>query len=263
MNWFKRLCLFVFGISGILSLVALSLVWVGPWTPQARTLITENTYYFWALEILVCVSAAGLLLCVLMALFAPRNPKETIVATLDGGEITVTRSAIVSQTRHVIEADGACAPASIHVRVRKRGHVKVCAKVRPHLPIDIVQHGEVLHNELEQGLAKVCGDGVQQISLVFMDPEQQGTLSMYVDTEEDAEEQAPKAAASVDQEITVSMSSPAPVPVSEPEVALAPEPEPEPVPEPVPEPLQDTAELESFDTVESEPTPELDSEEEV
>jgi hypothetical protein len=75
MNWFKRLCLFVFGLSGLLSLAALSLVWVGPWTTQARSLITETRWYFIALEVLVCLSAVGLLACVLVSLFAPRNPK--------------------------------------------------------------------------------------------------------------------------------------------------------------------------------------------
>lgn len=255
MNWFKRLCLFVFGLSGILSLVALSLVWVGPWTTQARTLITENLYYFWALEILVCLSGVGLLCCVLVSLFAPRNPKETIVAQVEGGQITVTRTAIVTQTRHVIDADGACDAASVHVRVRKRGHVKVRAKVRPHLPIDVVQHGAVLHQELEQGLAKICGDSVQKIDLVFMEPEQQGTLSMYVESEEETQAAAQVEAAVPAQDITVSMSAPAPEPEPEPELEPEPEPEPEPLHEPEPAPafvaeheseeLEDTAELEA------------------
>ena len=181
MNWFRRLCLFVFGVCGILSLAALSLVWVGPWTSQARTLITENRWYFLALEIMVCVSAVGLLFCVLKALFTPRNPKESIVVILDGGQITITRHAIVSQVKHIVEADGACSPVSVRVRARKRGNIRVNARLRPHAPVDVVEYGQTLHRELEQGLAKVCGDSVRSIDLVFLNPEQRGEISAYVD----------------------------------------------------------------------------------
>ena len=183
MNWFKRLCLFVFGLSGVLSLAALCLVWVGPWTTQARTLITENYWYFVVLEVLVCISALGLLACMLIALFAPRNPKATVVAELDGGKITVTRTAIATQTRHIIEADGTCEPVSVNVKVRKRGHVQVHARVRPNLPLNVVERGAILHSELEQGLSKICGESVDKIGLAFTEPAQQGSLSTYVDTD--------------------------------------------------------------------------------
>lgn len=196
MNWFKRLCLFVFGLSGILSLVALSLVWVGPWTTQARTLITENRWYFIALEVLVCISALGLLWCVLKSLFAPRNPKQTVVADINGNKITVTRTAISSQTKHIIEADGSCAAVAIRVRVRRVGNVRVFARVRPHVPIDVVKQGEVLYGALEQGLAKVCGDSIKSIDLVFTEPEQQNNLPTYVETDD-----------SQGGEVTVQMSS--------------------------------------------------------
>lgn len=189
MNGFKRLCLFVFGLSGVLSLLALSLVWVGPWTTQARALITENSWYFLALEVLVCISGIGLLLCLLMSLFAPRNPKETVVTKASGGKITVTRTAVVSQTRHIVEADGACTATSVRVRMGKRGNVRVNVRAKPHLPIDVVEKGAVLHAELEQGLAKICGDCVRSIDIVFTEPEQQGTLSMYVDSEKEVSEE--------------------------------------------------------------------------
>ena len=196
MNWFRRLCLFVFGVCGILSLAALSLVWVGPWTTQARTLITENKWYFLALEVMVCVSGIGLLFCVLKALFTPRNPKESIVIILDGGQITITRHAIVSQVKHIVEADGACSAASVHVRARKRGNIRVNVRLRPHSPVDVVEYGQLLHKELEQGLAKVCGDSVRSIDLVFLNPEQRGEISAYVDekTADAARETVPEEA---------------------------------------------------------------------
>ncbi len=185
MNWLKRLCLFVFGLSGLLSLAALSLVWVGPWVSQARTLLLESQWYFLVLEVLVCVSALGLLACLLASLFSPRNPRETVVATVDGGNITVTRNAIVSQARHVIEADGNCIAASIRVRMRKRGHVRVFARVTPRRPIDVVAFGEELYARLSDGLAKVCGQSVQSIDVVFTDPQslEGGAVVARVDEE--------------------------------------------------------------------------------
>ncbi len=274
MNWFKRLCMFVFGLSGLLSLVALSLVWVGPWTTQARTLITENLYYFWALEAMVCIAAVGLLGCVLTSLFAPRNPKETIVAEVAGGKITVTRTAIAKQARHIVEADGTCVPVSVRVHARPRGRIKVFVRVKPHLPLDVVERGEILYAELGEGLAKVCGDSVQKISIVFTDPEQQGTLSTYVDTDNKADQGAEKDEAVSEtqtptvkstistRDIIVDMSS-ASAPKGNAPESPAPEPEPVSEPEPEPEPtaalepeLETTAELAA---AEPEPAIEPDS----
>lgn len=181
MAWYKRLFMFLFGLSGLLALAALSLVWVGPWTTQARSLILESQWYFIALEVLVCVTAVGCLICLLVSLFAPRNPRDTIVADVEGSKITVTRTAIVSQARHVIEADGTCSVSSVRVRMGKRGNVRVNVKVTPHLPVNVIDRGAVLHSELEQGLEKVCGDCVRSIGITFTEPEQSGTLSTYVD----------------------------------------------------------------------------------
>lgn len=209
MNWFKRLCLFLFGLSGLLSLAALSLVWVGPWTTQARSLIQENQWYFISLEVLVCVSAVGLALCVLVSLFSPRNPKETVVAQVSDGTITVTRTAVVTQTRHIVEADGTCAVSSVRVKMGKRGNVRVHVRVTPHLPVDVVQRGAILHDELTQGLAKICGDGVKSISIVFTQPEQQGTLSTYVDdAPEDAKAPTQPTGSTPAHDITIPMTSP-------------------------------------------------------
>ena len=167
MAWYKRLFMFLFGLSGLLALAALSLVWVGPWTTQARSLILESQWYFIALEVLVCVTAVGCLICLLVSLFAPRNPRDTIVADVEGSKITVTRTAIVSQARHVIEADGTCSVSSVRVRTGKRGNVRVNVKVTPHLPVNVIDRGAVLHSELEQGLEKVCGDCVRSIGITF------------------------------------------------------------------------------------------------
>lgn len=182
MGGFKRLCLFIFGVAGLCALVALSLTWVGPWTTQARSML-EIKWYFTALEVCVCISGIGLLACILAALFAPRAPKESVIAEVPGGQITVTRAAVVAQTRHVIEEDGTCEAASVHVRMQKRGRVKVNARVRPRRPVDVIEKGAELYADLEEGLAKVCGESVESIDIVFTEPDQFGEgLTTTVET---------------------------------------------------------------------------------
>ena len=201
MNWFKRLCLFVFALCGLLSLAALSLTWVGPWTSEARTLLLEVPWYFLTLEVLVCIAAVGLVACLAVSLFAPRNPRETIVADVNGSQITVTRAAIVSQAKHVVEADGTCIAHSIRVRVRKRGHVRVHVRVTPRHPVDVVACGEELYAKLGEGLAQVCGQSVQSIDVVFTEPENPDGGRGYGHTDYDSGGR---------MDVSVPMSTPAP-----------------------------------------------------
>lgn len=205
MNWFKRLCMFVFGLSGVLALAVLSLSWVGPWTATIRSLITENRLFFMALEVLVCVSAAGLLACVLVALFAPRNAREATVAEVQGGAITITRTAIVSQTKHIVEADGTCDAGSIRVRMRKNGNIRVHVRVVPHQPVDVIAQGEALYAALESGLAKVCGNSVKSIRIVFTEPVQAGSMSDFFGASAQDEASEPEQTPAAAHDIVVHM----------------------------------------------------------
>ena len=170
MGWFKRLCLIVFGLVGLCALAALCLPWVGPWTAEARALIADDTY-FNALAGAVGNTGAGLLFCLLRALFAPRNRKSVVISALDGGQITVTRTAIASQARHIVERDGTCLASATRVRAKKRGHVRVSVRVTPLHALNVVEKGAELHDELVSGLATICDDKLEEVSLDFTDPQ--------------------------------------------------------------------------------------------
>ena len=129
MGFFKRLCLFVFGLGGLLALAALVLPWFGPWTSEATALLGVDEYYV-AVEALVLVTALGCLICLLRSIFK-RNRKTVIVAKEGGDQITVTRDAIASQATHVIEEDGAYVAKRVSVWAKKRGHVRVAARWTP------------------------------------------------------------------------------------------------------------------------------------
>jgi hypothetical protein len=166
MGFFKRLCLFVFGLAGLLALTALVLPWFGPWTSEATALLGVDEYYI-AVEALVLVTALGCLICLLRSVFK-RNRKTVIVAKEGGDQITVTRDAIASQATHVIEEDGVYTAKRVSVWAKKRGHVRVAARVQPLMTVDTVAAGKDLHDRLVAGLTTVCGDNVDSVDLEFL-----------------------------------------------------------------------------------------------
>ena len=179
MGFFKRLCLFVFGLAGLLALAALVLPWFGPWTSEATALLGVDEYYV-AVEALVLVTALGCLICLLRSIFK-RNRKTVIVAKEGGDQITVTRDAIASQATHVIEEDGVYTAKRVSVWAKKRGHVRVAARVQPQMTVDTVAAGKDLHDRLVAGLTTVCGDNVDSVDLEFLNAAEYAPTSTPAD----------------------------------------------------------------------------------
>lgn len=170
MGGFKRFCMFIFSLSGLLCLAALALTWVGPWTDQASALMTVDEYFI-TLEVLFCITVLGLLVMLFRSIFS-RKVRTIEITTVDGGVISVSRDAIASQAKHIVEADGTCTASRVTVKAKKRGHVRVHVKVLPHESVDVVQKGSQLHEELATGLVAVCGDKLEDVSLEFVVPEE-------------------------------------------------------------------------------------------
>lgn len=207
MSVFKRLCAIVFVLADLAALAALALTWYGPWTSAASALFAVGEY---SLAVVAClaISAFGLLVLLLRALFSRRTVRTVEIATVDGGVISVTRDAIAAQASHIVEADGTCAAARVRVDAKARGHVRVHVRVLPHETVDVVAKGAELHEELIDGLAAVCGDKVEDVSLEFVEPESVTLASAQEDeagqTAPEAGQAAPAAPDST-SEITVSM----------------------------------------------------------
>lgn len=207
MSVFKRLCAIVFVLADLAALAALALTWYGPWTSAASALFAVGEY---SLAVVAClaISAFGLLVLLLRALFSRRTVRTVEIATVDGGVISVTRDAIAAQASHIVEADGTCAAARVRVDAKARGHVRVHVRVLPHETVDVVAKGAELHEELIDGLAAVCGDKVEDVSLEFVEPE---SVTLASAQEDEAGQvvpeagQAAPAAPDSTSEITVSM----------------------------------------------------------
>ena len=130
-----------------------------------RPLLGVDEYYM-AVEALVLVTALGCLVCLLRSIFK-RNRKVVIVSQQGGDQITVSRDAITSQATHVIEEDGTFKARRVRVWAKKRGHVRVYARVQPQMTVDTVRAGEELHDKLVAGLTTVCGENVDSVDLEF------------------------------------------------------------------------------------------------
>ena len=205
MRGLKRLCTVIFVLADLFVLAALFLTWYGPWTDAATALLYLEPY---ALAVLICmvVSGLGLLVFLVRAIFGGRRVRTVEVATVDGGVISVTRDAIAAQASHIVEADGTCLADRVRVDAKPRGHVRVHVRVLPRKTVDVVAKGAELHEELVEGLAAVCGDTVENVSLEFVEPEAV-TLAEQGEDEAAAERDAAPAPAPEDttSEITVSM----------------------------------------------------------
>ena len=207
MSVFKRLCAIVFVLADLAALAALALTWYGPWTSAASALFAVGEY---SLAVVAClaISAFGLLVLLLRALFSRRTVRTVEIATVDGGVISVTRDAIAAQASHIVEADGTCAAARVRVDAKARGHVRVHVRVLPHETVDVVAKGAELHEELIDGLAAVCGDKVEDVSLEFVEPESVTLASAQEDEAGQAASEAGQVAPATPDstsEITVSM----------------------------------------------------------
>ncbi len=207
MSGLKRLCMVVFVLACAFALAAFALTWFGPWTAEVSALFNLEPF---ALAVLACLaaSAAGLLVLLARALFSRRTVRTVEIATVDGGVISVTRDAIAAQASHIVEADGTCDAARVRVDAKARGHIRVHVRVLPHETVDVVAKGAELHEELMDGLAAVCGDKVEDVSLEFVEPESVTLAGGEDDGGEVVEKSAAKAPATdTTSEITVSMGS--------------------------------------------------------
>lgn len=169
MSGFKRLCMFVFGLAGMVCLAILVLPWYGIYQHGIATVLA-NPIGGTAALVLACITGLGLLVCLLGALFTPRNPHSVIVSVVDGDEVQVTRDAIRAQAVHTIERDGTLTARSVSVKAKKRGHVRVFCRIQPNNTVNVATLGAELHDRLMLGLAEICGDTVDSVTIEFVDP---------------------------------------------------------------------------------------------
>ena len=169
MGGLRRFALIIFSVAGVLCLAALALPWVGPYQSEAAALM-DNNYYYMAMLLVLGITAVGVVVTLLRALFTPRKRKDVVIDRAGGDRITVTTKAIQSQAVHAVEADGRFVAEKVRVDAKKRG-VQLNVRVRPRNTVNLAQEGRVLHDELAGNLMTICGDRVRRINLEFVEAE--------------------------------------------------------------------------------------------
>ena len=170
MNGLRRFCLIVFALAGALCLCALALPWIGPYQREA-TAMMDNDYYYIAVQVVLAITALGVVVALLRALLTPRKRKTVVVDKMGGDTITVTTAAIASQATHVVEGSGRFIAEKVRVNSKGRGNVSVDVRVRPRYTVDITDEGKRLHEDLAKGLAIICGERVRHLNLEFLEAE--------------------------------------------------------------------------------------------
>ena len=183
MNAFKRICLFVFGVAGIITLLALALPWFGPWTRGATSLMGVRWYYL-VVEAAMAITAVGVLVSLGRAIFTPSKSKTVVVTKQNGDEVTVTTAAISSQAAHIVEEDRDFFAERVTVLAKRRGHVRVFVRVRPAHAVNVTEEGPRLNARLEEGLAALCGKSIDRIVLEFVEPDSLDPKPDYLDVSE-------------------------------------------------------------------------------
>ncbi len=211
MGGFRRFVLFVFSLAGIACLAALALPWFGLFPDEIGVLESYDAYIV-AVEVCLAMTATWLLFELGRSLFSRRGNAVTVM-DIDGGTITVTRSAVASQASHIVEALGLGVAKDVDVSASKRGPVHVVVKVTPYESIDVTSEAPVLHEALATGLTAMCGERLGTIDVEFLEPQQASSLVVPADEaagEQDGASMAetPEAPAPDDTgDITIRMTS--------------------------------------------------------
>lgn len=204
MGGFRRFILFVFSLAGLFALAVLALPLFGIGTVELAVLMSYE-WFLLAFEVCLAMLAAWLVFGLLRSLFSRRRQESISVMDIDGGTITVTRSAVASQASHIVEALELGVAKDVDVSSAKRGSVSVDVRVTPYESIDVVSEAPVLHEALVTGLSAMCGERLGEVNVEFLEPQHASSLVEVAEEGDDAEDDVPSAADSTG-DITIPMN---------------------------------------------------------
>lgn len=207
MGGFRRFILFVFSLAGIACLAALALPWFGLF-PDEIAMLEGYDWYVTAVEVCLGMTAAWLVFELLRSLLSRKRRDAISVMDVDGGAITVTKSAVASQAGHIVEALGVGEARSVDVSASRSGVVRVDVKVTPFESIDVTDEAPTLHEGLVAGLSAMVGEHLGAVNVEFLEPQHASSLVTLEEDEENDEENAPAQGSGADDtgDITIPMN---------------------------------------------------------
>lgn len=207
MGGFRRFILFVFSLAGIACLAALALPWFGLF-PDEIAMLEGYDWYVMAVEVCLGMTAAWLVFELLRSLLSRKRRDAISVMDVDGGAITVTKSAVASQAGHIVEALGVGEAHTVDVSASRSGVVRVDVKVTPFESIDVTDEAPTLHEGLVAGLSAMVGEHLGAVNVEFLEPQHASSLVTLEEDEENDEENAPAQGSGADDtgDITIPMN---------------------------------------------------------
>lgn len=207
MGGFRRFILFVFSLAGIACLAALALPWFGLF-PDEIAMLEGYDWYVMAVEVCLGMTAAWLVFELLRSLLSRKRREAISVMDVDGGAITVTKSAVASQAGHIVEALGVGEARSVDVSASRSGVVRVDVKVTPFESIDVTDEAPTLHEGLVAGLSAMVGEHLGAVNVEFLEPQHASSLVTLEEDEESDEGDAPAQGSGADDtgDITIPMN---------------------------------------------------------
>ena len=199
MGGLRRFILFVFSLAGIACLAALALPWFGLF-PDEIAMLEGLDWYVTAVEVCLAMTAAWLAFELLRSLFSRKRRDAISVMDVDGGAITVTKSAVASQAAHIVE-----------VSASRSGQVRVDVKVTPFESIDVTDEAPTLHEGLVAGLSAMVGEHLGAVNVEFLEPQHASSLVVLDEQGEGDEDEAyageePAASSDDTGDITIPMN---------------------------------------------------------
>lgn len=175
MNGFKRFCLIVFSLLGLVVVAFGLAFWFGPWATQLSTLFALDWFAFLA-EVLVVIGLVGFI-CLFVAGVRAKKPNDIEVINEDGDRVSIARSAVASQATYLAEADGLCLVTKVVVDTRHRDQVDVALWIQPYHSLDVQAEAQALQESLRRGLTILIGDRLGSLTLRFLEPRQTADIT--------------------------------------------------------------------------------------
>ncbi len=174
MESFKRFCLIVFSLVGIVVLGALALPWIGPWTDLFASFFAIQWYLF-VVELCLLLLVIGFIGLFIRGCTMRRH-HDVEVLSGDGAKVTIARSAIASQATYLAEQDGTCVVTKVVVKVRRKDEVDVRVSVQPYQSVNVQVEAQKLNDRLREGLTRLTGPALKNITLRFVEPRSTGDI---------------------------------------------------------------------------------------
>lgn len=170
MNAFVRTLHAAYGAVALLGVGTLAVLWFGwePLLPAVAWLMGMDWFYV-VEAVLLGIVGAGALAALVMAIVAPSRRRQLTVQR-ENGEVAVSRGALQSTVRNVVEAHSefSLEKAQVNVQGKHNPRIFVHAKVKPDKIGDLGATGLRLQNEIGSTLEAFTGYPVESVDVTFV-----------------------------------------------------------------------------------------------